>query len=198
MTKHVELGEMVKKALAGAFSLVKNDIGSDAKLSAKGTTMETESYEISGFGHFCILRMHAMMGLMKMETAILAPFEKELPLMNLDWVQAMGKETQIIEYYDDREADFERTLMQSFKDSGKGKTEAFHRKVSAELEAFLEKTVAAQPADPAKKAERVRRFAENLFASDGPAVHQVVKLFGEKTAHRLVVKHMYGIWDFTD
>ena len=106
MTKHVDLGEMVIKAFADAkgkapvgtfgdtkesapgdvFSLVKNDIGSDAKLSAKGTTLETESYEISGFGHFCILRMHAMMGLMKMETAILAPFEKELPLMNLDWV----------------------------------------------------------------------------------------------------------------
>lgn len=57
MTKHVDLGEMVITALAGAFELVKNDIGSDAKLSAKGTTLETESYEISGFGHFCILRI---------------------------------------------------------------------------------------------------------------------------------------------
>jgi len=193
MANHTDLGEAVKKALGDAFLFEKIDIGSDAKLSAKGTTLETERYEIKGFGHLCILHMRAMMGMMKMETAVLASFEKELPLMNLDWVQAMGKETQIIEYYDDRAADFDQTLLQSFKENGKGKTDAFNQKVAEALDAFADRMKTAKTVDPKEKADCIKRYAEGLLEADGPAVRQMKKLFGEETARRLVCKHMYGI-----
>ena len=192
MSKHIDLGEAVKKALGAAFPLTKNDVGADSRLKARGTTLETESYQVSGFGHLCILRMRAMMGMMKMETVVMASYEIEMPLLNLDWVQAMGKETQIIEYYDDRVEAFDKTLIKSFKDSGKGKTDEFNQTVAEELAAFVKQMKTAEAAPLADKASRVKRYAEALFHANGPAVSQIVKLFGEETSRRLVVKHMYG------
>ena len=47
------------------------------------------------------------------------------------------------------------------------------------------------PAGP--KSARVRTSAETLVKNDGPAVNMMVKLFGEETMRRIVLKHMYGI-----
>ena len=193
MSKHIALDEAVKRSVGEAFVLNKIDIGEDASLSAKGTKLETERYEVEGSGHLCILKMRAMMGMMKMETVVLSAYEKELPLLNIDWVQAMGKETQIIEYYDDRIEDFDKTLIKSLKDSGKAKTDEFNQLVKKELEEFVDRMKTAASVNDKKSC--VKHFAKILFQANGPAVSQIVKMFGPETARRLVVKHMYGVED---
>ena len=100
MSNTMGLGEMVRTRLEKQYALKKEDLGADARLSGKGMVFETESYEIPDLGHFCILRMNAFFGLMKMETAVLAVTGKDVPLLNLDWVRAFGRETQIVELYD--------------------------------------------------------------------------------------------------
>ena len=97
------------------FLTVRQDIGEDRELSARGTMLRTKIYEIPGLGHLCILRMRAMIGLMKMETAVLVPFEKDLPLMNLDWVRVLGKETQIIELYDVQLEEYPADYLETFQ-----------------------------------------------------------------------------------
>ena len=91
MSKHADLGTMILGALEGRYPLEKQDIGADARLSKSGMVFETESYAVKGLGHLCVLRMKAFLGLMKMETVVLAVKEKDLPLFNLDWVSAAGK-----------------------------------------------------------------------------------------------------------
>ena len=46
------------------------------------------------------MRMNAFMGLMKMETIVIAPTKVDMPLFNVDWVSAFGTETLIAELYD--------------------------------------------------------------------------------------------------
>ena len=82
------LGDMVDAHLRQSYNLERGDLGSDAHLSKKGMVFDTESYKVPGLGHFCLMRMNAMFGLMKMETAVLAVTEKDVPLFNLDWVRA--------------------------------------------------------------------------------------------------------------
>ena len=77
------LGDMVRTLLEQRYALKKEELGADARLSKKGMIFETEAYEIPDLGHFCILRMNAFLGLMKMETAVLAADAKDLPLLNL-------------------------------------------------------------------------------------------------------------------
>ena len=100
MSKHKDLGQYTVDSLGRYFDLVQKDLGGDSRLSKRGMTFETKSWEICGVGHLCVMRMKAFFGLMKMETIVIAPFEADLPLYNADWVRAFGTETQIAELYD--------------------------------------------------------------------------------------------------
>ena len=113
MSKHIDLGQYTVDSLGRYFDLVPKDLGADARLSKRGMTFETKSWEIRGIGHLCVLRMNAFFGLMKMETIVIAPFEADLPLYNADWVNAFGTETQMAELYD--------TQLEPWPEESKGK-----------------------------------------------------------------------------
>ena len=223
MGKRTTLRDSILTALGRNHELSQEDLGTDARLSAKGMTFETESWRIAGVGHLCVMRMKAFFGLMRMETAVIAPTDVDAPLFNLDWVTAFGTETQIAELYDTQlqpwpnechEAfEFARSQYAdlpdapageprwyddilypcSFHKKGKGMTERMSRAAQDYLTVYSELLAAAPTCDSAAKAVKVRAFAERLFAEGGPAVDQVTRLFGEQTARRLVLQHMYGV-----
>ena len=223
MAKRTVLRNSVLAALGQTHTLRQEDLGADARLSAKGMTFETEGWEIVGVGHLCIMRMNAFFGLMRMETAVIAPTDVDFPLFNLDWVKAFGNETQIAELYDTQlvpwpdechEA-FELVRAQyadlpdapagdphwyddilypcSFHKKGRGLAERMSRAAQDYLTVYAELLAAAPACDSVEKAAKVRAFAQRLFEEGGPAVDQVTKLFGEQTARRLILRHMYGV-----
>lgn len=222
MRKFPDLGSWMLRRLSEAFELEREDIGKDARLKKNGIVLETQSYRVSGVGHFCILRMNAFFGLMKMETVVLAPTEKDLPLLNLDRVSVLGKDTQIAELYDtqlapwgeeamaffqrirDRDSDLPESAKQerhwyddilypcSYHKAGKGLSERLTAAGQDYAEAFIAQLASAPPCDPTAKKDKVDQFAETLYAQGGPAVDTVTKLFGRETASRLVLYHMYG------
>jgi hypothetical protein len=100
MSKHIDLVQYATAALGQYFELIPGNIGADAHLSKRGMTFDTKSCEIKGVGHLCVMRMNAFMGLMKMETIVIAPTKVDMPLFNVDWVSAFGTETLIAELYD--------------------------------------------------------------------------------------------------
>ena len=216
------LGDMVRTLLERSYTLKKEDLGADARLSKSGMVFDTEAWEIPGLGHLCIMRMKAFFGLMKMETAVLAVSGKDVPLLNLDWVRAFGKETQIAELYDtqlapypaEKLADFDTLRARdadlpepgskphwydailypcSYHKAGKGLSERLSAAARDYFETFLRQLAEAPACDAGAKAEKVKAFAERLFAEGGPAVDQVTKLFGQETAKRLILRHMYGV-----
>ena len=222
MGKRRELGAMLKALLEQYYTVTPVDIGEDSRLSKSGMTFTTESYDVEGAGHLCILNMNAMLGLMKMETVVLSLFEKDMPLFNLDWVGAFGNETQIAELYDVQLDPYPQELLDEFTkikeaDSdiadypsspawydgilypctyhkkGKKITERLSAAASGYAETFCRQLAAAPACDAEAKKARVREFAETLFSNGGPAVDQVKKLFGDETARRLIVTHMYGV-----
>ena len=115
MTEHTNLGRFTKAAIGRNHEVTKNEIGGDARLSKFGMTFTTKSYEISDMGHFCIMRMKAFGGIMKMETVIVAPECMDAPLMNVDWVRAFGKETLIVEFYDTQLSPWPDALQAEFR-----------------------------------------------------------------------------------
>ena len=222
MGKTVSLGQTALSLLERSYTLKKEDPGADAHLSAKGMVFDTEAWELPGLGHFCLMRMKAFFGLMKMDTAVLTVNGKDVPLLNLDWVRAFGKETQIAELYDtqltpypaEKLAAYEALRVRddelpsppskahwydailypcSYHKAGKGVSERFARAARDYLETFLRQLAEAPACDAAAKAEKNRAFAERLFAEGGPAVDQVTKLFGRETARRLILRWMYGV-----
>ena len=222
MSTHSDLGRLVLSGLEQTYSLRKKDLGADACLQKSGMRFETEAYAVEDLGHLCILRMKAFLGLMKMETVVLAVNRRDVPLLNLDWVNAAGKETQIVELYDtqlqpcpgevlaayqalrDRDADlpdppasaprwYDEILYPcSYHKAGRGLAERLNAAARDYFGEYLRNLKTAPLCDEAEKGARTRGFAETLLAKGGPAVDMVTKLFGEETARRLVLHHMYG------
>ena len=75
----LNLCEMAGKQLNREYSLIQEDIGDCSRLSKRGMTFITKSYEVEGLGHFCSMKMSAAFGLMKMETVVISSVFKDLP-----------------------------------------------------------------------------------------------------------------------
>ena len=117
MSKHIDLGQYATAALGQYFELIPGNIGADAHLSKRGMTFDTKSCEIKGVGHLCVMRMNAFMGLMKMETIVIAPTKVDMPLFNVDWVSAFGTETLIAELYDTQVEPWPGEAQKKFEES---------------------------------------------------------------------------------
>ena len=223
MNKHIDLGCLLRKELEKSCSVRQEEIGADARLEKKGMVFDTETYTVEGVGHLCVLRMRAMLGLMRMETVVLAPFQRDLPLLNLDWVRVPGKETQIVELYDtqlspcpaetldsfqrirDRDGDLKDYVSAgkhwydeilypcSYHKTGKGVSGRLADAARDYIRCYVRQLETAPVCDAEAKKTKIRGFAETLAAQGGPAVDQVTKLFGRETAERLILRHMYGV-----
>ena len=220
MSKHKDLGQYTVESLGRYFDLVPKDLGEDARRSKRGMTFETKSWEIRGVGH--LLRMNAFLGLMKMETVVIAPFEADLPLYNADWVKAFGTETQLAELYDTQLEPWPEESQEKFlgikagfdnlpdapsgehwydsvlypcsiHKKGKGLTDSFNKLAGEYTDLFVAELAAAEKCPADLKKARVSEFAHKLVANDGPAVSMMAKLFGKETMQRIVLKHMYGV-----
>ena len=222
MNKHIDIGTIVKRHLIPEYRLIPLDIGGDAELSAKGFSFHTENYEVEGVGHLCIMTMKAMLGLMKMETAVLSVTKKDMPLINFDWVSVAGKETQIVELYDTQMDPFPQEWLEeyaaikqrdadladyvpksghdydalkyeeSYQKSAKGAAERLSRAADDYMAVFTRRLREAAACSSGKE-ERISAFADSLIADGGVAVDQMKKLFGEETAIRMIRNRMYGI-----
>ena len=81
-------------------ALVPKSVGDFKTFKAKGMTFLCEAYDAEGLGHVSVMRAKGFFGLMKMDTLVIAPTDKDLPLLSYDRIYAMGNDTLIIELYD--------------------------------------------------------------------------------------------------
>ena len=71
-----------------------------SKFKAKGMKFSIQAYHAKGLGHVSVMKANGFFGLMKMDTVIIVPQEKDLPLYSYDRIYAMGNDTLIVELYD--------------------------------------------------------------------------------------------------
>ena len=216
-------GSYMLSLLSEHYSIHRCDIGDDAHLSKGGFVFDTHTYEIRDVGHLCIMNMKAMFGLMRMETVILASIKKDMPLMNMDWVKVPGKQTLIGELYDtqltpwpeesqaafsqisDRDHDLPDYLSGSdhwydsllyscsYHKAGRGIGSRLETSAADFSSLFVAQLEEAPACDYESKKAKIEEFAQKLAANGGSAVKQFTKLFGQETADRMVIHHMYGV-----
>lgn len=59
-----------------------------------------EQYTMEGIGNLSVMRMKMGLPLMTMATVVVTPFEKNLPLMSVDFIYMLGNRKAYIEFYD--------------------------------------------------------------------------------------------------
>ena len=217
------IGTYVLEQLKKNYEVTEKDIGSDARLDKGMMHFTVRSFDIAGIGTLCLLNMKGMFGLMKMETIVLSCITKDVPLLNIDSISAMGKTTRIAELYDTRISRKDTELedaCQKIKDGDrdlpdysnghhwyddglrmscsyakrtKGSDPRTKTACLRYFDAFMKELERAEPCDSAEKTAANRVLPDGLLEHGGPAVDQMRKLFGEETASRLVLTHMYGV-----
>lgn len=213
---------MIQKMLdtiGKAFAMTELDCGEYAKQKVSGMNFTIRRFHAAGLGSVSSMVASGFFGLMKMDTLIISPTEKDMPLFSYDRVHAMGNDTLIFELYDTLLGDADLSLLEKAKEtarelpehdlgqhwydsiklavslSKKGKkkdTAAFDNAAQAYLKAFLTTAKAASVCEAAPKREKASVYVEGLLTHGGPSTDVFKKGIGEEKTAMLFRKILFA------
>lgn len=206
------------RVIDDSYSLTPVSVGEFASFKANGMKFTTQAYKIEGIGHISIMRAKGFFGLMKMDTLIIVPTERDLPLYSYDRIQAMGNDTLIVELYDTLTQPLDLSLLGHIKSkfrhleenalgehwydsirlpesiSKKGKkaqTDDLDALAAEHFGAYWN-APAKKFTDVAKKKELNRAYVDGLLEQGGPPTKLFQKTLGEEKTARLFREVLFG------
>lgn len=206
-------------AIDAQFPLTELPAGEYAQLKANGMTFQIRRYYAKGLGAVSAMEASGFFGLMKMDTLIVNPTEKDMPLLSYDRVHAMGNDTLIFEVYDTLLGNTELGEMEKAKAGGKAlpdhdvgshwydsiklpvsfakkgkkqQTAAFDALTKEYVNAFLRDSQAASPCEAQPKREKASVYVEGLLKNGGPSTDVFKKAIGEEKTAQLFRRILFA------
>ena len=194
-------------------------VGEFSKMKVNGMNFDIWAFHADGLGHVSAMTARGFFGLMKMDTLIINPTEKDMPLFSYDRVHAMGNDTLIYELYDTLLENADLSALEEVKAkyanlpdhdlgehwyddiklavslSKKGKkaqTAAFDQCAMEYLDRFLEAAESAPYCDPAGKKEKTSVYVEGLLEHGGPSTDVFKKGIGDEKTAQLFRYILFG------
>lgn len=206
-------------AIGRAFPMTELDCGAFKSQKISGMHFTIRRFYAEGLGNVSAMTASGFLGLMKMDTLIITPVQKDMPLFSYDRVRAMGNDTLIFELYDTLENDAELSLLEEVKAAAKdlpehdlgehwydsiklpvslakkGKkahTAAFDQCARQYLDAFLTAAQAAPGCEAASKRQKTSVYVEGLLTHGGPSTDVFRKGIGEEKTAVLFRKILFA------
>ena len=202
-----------------SFPLTQKDADGFARLKVRGMHFSVRCYHAEGLGHVSVMRTSGFFGLMKMDTLMIVPTEKDMPLLSYDRVHAMGNDTLIFELYDTLLGKAQLVATEKAKRRGKdlpehdvgshwydsiklpvslakkGKrsdTVRFDKLAESYILGFLSDCGCAASCEVTPKLEKVSVYVEGLLSHGGPSTDVFKKAMGEEKTAELFRKVLFG------
>ena len=216
---HIMLNELLGK-FKDLYSLKKVEDDQYGSFKLSGMKFDTEAYEAEGLGHISVMKASGMMGLMKMDSFIVNPFDADMPLLSIDRIKAMGKDSLYMEIYDTcLKSDRNEGPYEAVKEKYKGLADiaqeakwyddiryksSILKKVSRKespkidecireyVNAYLEELKKADKCDNAQKKAKAREYSDGLINNGGPAVNTFLKAWGKGKTKDYFDKVLFG------
>lgn len=218
-----DLMENLLEVLSSNFPLEKLDAGEFANLKVSGMKFTISAYKAKGLGHVSTMTAKGFFGLMKMDTLIIVPQEKDLPLYSYDRIQAMGNDTLYLELYDTVAGSFNTSALDTLKqkfaslpsfdpgkhwyDNIKLQQSLFKKGKKAQLEASLDelateylKAFAGSSSsaedtnfDAQEKLKKSQYYVNGLISNGGPSTDVFKKALGEEKTAKLFNTVLFGV-----
>lgn len=210
--------DLLLNKIKAVYPLTALDAGEFATLKASGMTFTVSAYRAEGLGHVSVMRAKGFLGLMKMDTLMIVPDKRDLPLYSYDRIYAMGNDTLIVELYDTLTgtpdlsaldcvtASFshlperdpgehwydEIKLPQSISKKGKkAHTAELDEMATAHFDAYLN-APSANVTDIEKKRELSARYVNGLLERGGPSTDVFKKTLGIDATEKLFKNVLFG------
>lgn len=201
------------------YPLCELDVGEFSTLKANGMTFSVKAYHADGLGHVSVMRAKGFFGLMKMDTLMVVPTAKDLPLYSYDRIHAMGNDTLIVELYDTLTAPLDLSRLDQIKSkfahlperdpgehwydsiklaqsiSKKGKktqTAALHLLTAEHFQEYLN-APATDVSDQGQKKALSARYVNGLLSFGGPSTDVFKKSMGEEKTSKLFCQVLFGV-----
>ncbi len=194
------------------------DVSSYRKMKKNGCSFLIHDYELKGYGRFSTIEMKAMFSLMKMETIVFTPLEKEMPLLSYDLISAFSKHTLLLELYDTKvdtipdlsRMDSVKEKYSSLKDNipekrwydsmklsptlskKGGKKKDYEALASEWISSYFQILSSAPNLEKDKKREKTLQYVDGLFANGGPSTEQFSRMFTKEVAYNLFTKYIFN------
>ncbi len=202
-----------------AFPLKELDCGEYKKMKVSGMGFTIRRFYAEGLGSVSAMVASGFFGLMKMDTLIITPTEKDMSLFSYDRVHAMGNDTLIFELYDTLVGETDFSALDSVKESAKylpdhdlgshwydsiklpqslskkGKkkeTAGFDATATHYLAKYLETAKSAAACEAAPKREKASVYVEGLLKNGGPSTDVFKKGIGEEKTAELFRKVLFA------
>ena len=207
------------RTITGNYHLNAITLGEFSKMKVGVMEFRIWAFHAEGLGHVSAMEASGMFGLMKMDTLIINPTDKDLPLFSYDRVHAMGNDTLIYELYDTllEKSDLSGLELVKAKYAGlpdhdlgshwydsiklavslskKGKKahrEQFDSCAMEYLEAFLDAAKNAPYCEPGPKKEKAAVYVEGLLSNGGPSTDVFKKGLGQEKTEFLFRHFLFG------
>jgi hypothetical protein len=201
------------------YTIEKIDTKEFSSFRAKGMKFTIDSYYAKGLGHVSVMNAVGFFGLMKMDTLIIVPIEKDLPLYSYDRIYAMGNDTLIVELYDTmiNKADVSQLasvkakydhlserdlgehwydymkLAESISKIGKKKNSSEFDLLTLEhFKVYLD-ICDDKIIDNKKKIELSSEYVNGLLNNGGPSTDVFIKMFGREKTEKLYNEILFGL-----
>ena len=198
------------------YPLEKLDAGEFSTMKVSGMTFSVNHYRAKGFGHVSTMEAKGFFGLMKMDTLVIVPFEKDMPLYSYDRILAMGNDTLFVEFFDTTVHAYDASVFDELgkkyssipaRDPGKHWYDDIRLKESivkktkkdpqldTATEEYLKSFISSNAEDTADMAEKKRKtdaYVSGLIEHGGPSTDVFVKKFGKKKTREFFETVFFG------
>lgn len=193
------------------------DLKEYSHIKKNGMDFEIHAYSFEGLGNLSTVSMKAMFGLMKMQTVVFTPLQKDAPLYSYDKISAFGNTTLISELYDTNLKKFDGSKLEGVKERAidlpdhdlgkhwydgmkiasiskraKKQAEKFEALEREYFNTYLELLENSEPCNEDDKREKTAIYVDGLFKNGGPSTDQFKKMIGNEKAYELFSKFIFS------
>ena len=179
---------------------------------------QIKAYDAIGLGRVSIMKAKGFFGLMKMDTLMITPKDKDLPLLSYDRVEAFGNDVLIIELYNTLLEDCDLSSLRNIKDSyanlndhdlgthwydsikfaesvskkGKKESKEFDKLTLEYIQSYMN-IDSNLVLSKEKKIDKSKIYVEGLLNNGGPSTSVFQKKIGKEKTEKLFINILFGL-----
>ena len=207
--------------LAREFELTEVDEGEFSSFKMKGMAFEAKAYDVKGLGRVSLMEAKMPLGIMEMDSLIINPFEKDVPLFSIDRMKMLGKPLLYIDIYDtllgkDRKEEEFFEISKQYEDIRNARSETKDwcrdiryssivakrgRKKDCErlntlmdsyFDVYLQQCIDAKDCDRQEKKKKADAYRDGLLAGGGVAADNFIKDWGKEKTEAFFREVLFG------
>ena len=197
------------------YPLKERDLNEFKTFKAGSVNNECEAYEAKNMGNIFAMSSKAMLGLMKMETLVISPFDIDGPLFTLDIINGKNVYIDLIDATLEKSYSEKRTLTvkdkykEYLQNNQKAKWDDKFRLKSSMIakfpdakkaeecamemiEAYLKMLDETHVCYSGDKKDKIREYTDELLENGGPATDVFLKQLGREKTERFFNEAMFS------